>query len=156
MATQNLNFDDGLLRLNINDNGLLVFNPTDLNVYERFLALSRELPELEKQYVAEVEQSGEDEDGVELVGRELTRAKEIDTIVKRRLNAVFGGENDFDKLLGGVNLMAFGGNGERIITNLLNALTPYIEEGVKKHSDALAKKALRNRAERRAANNGKR
>lgn len=151
MTTQILNFDDGLLRLNINDNGLLIFNPTDLNVYERFLALSRELPELEKQYAAEVEQTDEEEDGVELVGRELARAKEIDAEIKRRLNTVFGGGNDFDKLLGGVNLMAFGGNGERIITNLLNALTPYIEEGVKKHSDTLAKKALRDREERRAA-----
>ncbi len=151
MATQNLIFDDGLLRLNINDNGLLVFNPTDMNVYERFIALARELPELEKQYAADVENPSEEGDDMELVGKELTRAKEIDALIKRRLNEVFGGENDFDKLVGGVNLMAFGSNGERVITNLLNCLTPYIEEGVKKHSDALASKVARNRAERRAA-----
>lgn len=151
MATQNLIFDDGLMRLNINDNGLLVFNPTDMNVYERFIALARELPELEKQYAADVEHPSEEGDDMELVGKELTRAKEIDALIKRRLNEVFGGENDFDKLVGGVNLMAFGSNGERVITNLLNVLTPYVEEGVKKHSDALASKVARNRAERRAA-----
>lgn len=136
MAKTMLNFDDGLLRLEINDNGTLVFNPTDMNVYERFVALAQELPELEKQYEVEVEAASEDASDLELVGKELARAKEIDALIKGKLNVVFGGGNDFDKLLGGVNLMAFGGNGERVITNLLDALTPYIEDGVKRHTDA--------------------
>ena len=40
--------------------------------------------------------------------------------------------------------MAMGNNGQRIITNFLNALLPYMEAGIKRHmkdsaSDAVAK-----------------
>lgn len=154
---EKLIFDDGILRLDVNGNGLLCFNPSDFNVYQRFCALVKELPKLEEQYKAEVEQMPEDaSEGeiIELAGRELDRAKEIDAAVKQKLSGVFGTNNDFDKLLGGVNLMAFGSNGERIITNLLNALTPYLEDGVKKHMDDAAAEAVEeaklNRAQRRA------
>ena len=154
---QKLTFDDGILRLDVNGNGLLCFNPSDFNVYQRFCALVKELPKLEEQYKTEVEQIPEDaSEGeiIELAGKELDRAKEIDAAIKRKLSEVFGTSNNFDHLLGGVNLMAFGSNGERVITNLLNALTPYLEEGVKKHmKDAAAdavEEAKQNRAQRRA------
>lgn len=154
---EKLIFDDGIKRIDINGNGLLCFNPSDFNVYQRFCALIKELPGLEAQYKAEVEQTTEgatEENMVELAGKELDRAKEIDATIKRKLSGVFGGDNDFDQLLGGVNLMAFGGNGERIITNLLNALAPYLEAGIKKHmkdtaADAVAE-AKQNRAQRMA------
>lgn len=154
---EKLIFDDGILRLDVNGNGLLCFNPSDFNVYQRFCALVKELPKLEEQYRTEVEQIPEDAaecEIIELAGRELDRAKEIDAAIKQKLSGVFGANNDFDQLLSGVNLMAFGSNGERIITNLLNALTPYLEEGVKKHmKDAAAdavEEAKLNRAQRRA------
>lgn len=154
---QKLIFDDGILRLDVNGNGLLCFNPTDFNVYQRFCALLKELPAMEEQYKTEVEQIPEDAaDGeiIELAGKELDRAKEIDAAIKRKLSGVFGSDNDFDQLLGGVNLMALGRNGDRIITNLLNALTPYLEDGVKKHMDDAAAEAVEeaklNRAQRRA------
>lgn len=153
MSTQKLIFDDGLVRLDINGNGTLAFNPSDFNVYERFYALIKELPEIEKRYEAEIEAApeGSDTEDIELVGRELVRAKEIDKEIKAKLSAAFGAGNDFDKLLGGVNVMAFGSNGERIITNLLNALVPYIEDGVKKHTSGVAAAAKFNREQRRAA-----
>lgn len=157
MNTQKLFFDDGLVRLDINDNGVLKFNPSDFNVYERFYALLKELPEFEKKYANEVEAVPEDtetEQAVELVGRELIRAKEIDAEVKAKLSAVFGAGNDFNQLLGGVSIMAIGTNGERIITNLLNALIPYIEEGVKKHTSDEVAAAKQNREQRRAAQRG--
>ena len=155
MATQKINFDDGLLRLDINGNGLLTFNPSDFNVFERFFQLAKELPEIEKKYVSEIEEAstGNDPDDTqifELAGRELERAKAIDSDIKRRLGDVFGPGNDFDKLLGGVNVMALGGNGERVITNLLNALAPYIENGVNDHVTSAASAAKANRAQRRA------
>lgn len=159
MATEKLLYDDGLVRLDINGNGILAFNPSDFNVYERFYALTKELPELEKKYAAEVETLPEGTDSqqaIELAGRELGRAKEIDAEVKAKLSAAFGSGNDFDKLLGGVNVMSFGSNGERIITNLLNALVPYIEEGLKKHTDGEVAAAKRNREQRRAAQRGSR
>lgn len=158
MNTQKLIFDDGLVRLDINGNGTLKFNPSDFNVYERFYALSEELPEIEKKYAAEVEaipEGTEEEQEKALVGRELVRAKAIDAEVKAKLSAAFGEGNDFDQLLGGVNVMAFGSNGERIITNLLNALLPYIEDGIKKHTDSEVAAAKLNREQRRAIQKGK-
>lgn len=146
--------DDGILELDINGRGLLRFNPSDFNVYQRFSALVRELPQLESKYKANVEQASPDADDITLAGAALDRAREIDADIKRRLSAVFGQENDFDQLLDGVNLMAFGRNGERVITNLLAALSPYLEDGVKQHmkdaaSEAVAEAKL-NRAQRRA------
>ena len=65
-----------------------------------------------------------------------------------------GPENDFDKLLGGVNVLAMAGNGERVVTNLLNALAPVIEKEAKKcfdkKVDEAVGKAQGNRAARRA------
>lgn len=152
MATK-LMLDDGILELDINGRGLLRFNPSDFNLYERFCRLAKELPEIEKQYVAEVEEQGE-ADGLELAGRELTRAKEIDADIKRRLSDVFGKENDFDQLMGGVNLMAFGRNGERVITNLLNALTPYLTDGINSHMQGAAAKAVAEAKAERAMRGG--
>ena len=148
-----LQFDDGLLRLEVNGNGLLTFNPSDFNVYQRFFRLLKELPQLEQRYVAEVEQSagGPGEEGsLELAGRELDRARDMDREIKEKLSGVFGPGNDFDALLGGVNVMAVGNNGERVITNLLNALAPYIEEGAERHRQDAAREARLNREQRRA------
>lgn len=151
--TKALQFDDGLLRLDINGNGLLTFNPSDFNVYQRFFGLLKELPELEKRYASEVETpagaSGEDA-SLELAGRELDRAKDMDREIKDKLGAVFGPGNDFNALLGGVNVMAVGNNGQRVITNLLNALAPYIEEGAERHRQDAAREARLNRERRRA------
>ena len=152
MATK-LMLDDGVLELDINGRGLLRFNPSDFNLYERFCRLAKELPEIEKQYVAEVEEQGE-ADGLELAGRELARAKEIDADIKRRLSDVFGKENDFDQMMGGVNLMAFGKNGERVITNLLNALTPYLTDGINSHMQGAAAKAVAEAKAERAMRGG--
>ena len=152
--TKTLQFDDGLLRLDINGNGILTFNPSDFNVYQRFFGLLKDLPELEKRYAAEVEQPGSEDDSFALAGRELDRARELDREIKDKLGAAFGPGNDFDALLGGVNLMAVGNNGQRVITNLLNALAPYIEEGAKRHQQEAAEAALRSRAQRRAVQQG--
>ena len=152
--TKTLQFDDGLLRLDVNGNGLLTFNPSDFNVYQRFFGLLKELPELEKRYAAEVElPAGEPggEESLTLAGRELDRARELDREIKDKLGAVFGPGNDFDALLGGVNVMAVGNNGERVITNLLNALAPYIEEGAERHRQDAVQAAKLNREQRRAA-----
>lgn len=150
---ETLHLDDGILELDINGRGLLRFNASDFNVYQRFIAIVKELPEMEKKYMSEVEQP-DNGDELELAAANLNKAREIDRQIKERLSEAFGQENDFDNLLGGVNLMAFGRNGERVITNLLNALTPYIERGVKQHmkdaaADAVAY-AEKNRAQRRA------
>ena len=62
--------------------------------------------------------------------------------------------NSFDAIVDGVNLMAVAGNGERVITNLLAALYPVIEQGVQKFYDDKANAAVAaaraNRQQRRA------
>lgn len=156
---EKLKFDDGIIELEINDNGLLRFNPADLNVYQRLCELLRELPELEKKYAAEVEASGvqpsnPDElspsEVVELVGEDLDNAKEIDAEVKKKLAWAFGPGNDFDQLLGGVNVMSPGRNGERTITNFLYAVKPYFEDGMKRHMQDAAANAVGEAKKKRA------
>lgn len=57
--------------------------------------------------------------------------------------------------LHGVNLAAVAGNGRRVVTNLLDALTPIIREGAERSMEEKADKAVQtakaNRAARRAA-----
>ena len=93
-------------------------------------------------------------DDVALAGENLEKARAFDKDIKDRLSHVFGAENDFDALVGGVNLMACGRNGELIVTNLLAALKPYMERGAERHmKDAAAvavAEARANRAQRRA------
>ena len=58
-------------------------------------------------------------------------------------------------ILHGVNLAAVAGNGRRVVTNLLDALTPIIREGAERSMEEKADKAVQtakaNRAARRAA-----
>lgn len=151
---EKLTLDDGVLELEINENGVLRFNPSDPNVYQRFLTLARELPELESKYTLELERT--EAPGNEMVRTEgaLEKMRTFDADVKGRLGEVFGRENDFDALLGGVNLLAVGRNGERVVTNLLRALTPYIERGIDSYrrdqAAAAIEAANKNRAQRRA------
>lgn len=159
--------DDGILELDINGRGLLRFNASDFNVYQRFASLAKELPEIEKDYKAKVEQFTETESegpattdsdmaGIDFdaVSTVMDACREIDKKIKEKLAWVFGPGNDFDVLLGGVNLMAFGRNGERVITNLIEALSPYLESGTKKHREEVAQEAVEqaklNRAHRRS------
>jgi hypothetical protein len=146
---EKLIFDDGVIRLNVNGNGILAFNPSDFNLYERFYSFSDEVLKIEKEY-AEIEDSQDDSD-MERLGKGLNRMAEIDAKVKEKLNHVFGGENDFSKIFGGINLMSFGINGERIITNFLNAITPYIERGVANYTGKEVEAVKANREQRRAA-----
>lgn len=155
---EKLLFDDGILRLDVNGNGLLCFNPSDFNLYQRFCEFSRRLPEYEREYKREYEAAlldGKEETAFEATERELNRAKEIDAKIKKELSIVFGEQNDFDKLLGGVNLMSFGKNGERVVTNLLDALSPYIEKGVKRYLKNEAGDAVANAKKERAKRSGR-
>lgn len=156
--SKKLVFDDGIREYEINDNGVLRFNPSDPNVYDRFCSILKELQEIEKEYeqklsglIAEQEQK----DDFEQSEAVLAAMHEYDVRIKGRLSHVFGAQNDFDVLLGGVNLMAIGRNGERIVTNLLNALMPIMESGIREQAKdeaaAAVQQAQLNRAQRRAA-----
>lgn len=137
---EKLNLDLGIRSYRLGD-GVLRFNPADPNLYERFLSAARNITALEQELI----QQGSDLSGEALIGL-LGR---LDKQVKQELNAVFGGENDFESCLRGINVLAVGGNGERIITNLFAALEPILTQGAKLCADTAAAKALQSRKERR-------
>lgn len=144
-------FDSGIKEYEINNNGVLRFNPSDPNVYARFFDAAEQIQQIEQDLVAKGESFKNAENNGEVAIRMM---QEADTQVKQILSDVFGEGNDFDKLLGGVNLLAVACNGERVITNLMHALLPIIEQGAKKCAaqkvgDAV-KKAKTNRVKREA------
>ncbi len=148
---EKIQFDSGIKEYEINNNGVLRFNPSDPNVYARFFDAAEQILEIEKELVTKGEGLNNDENSGEAAIRLM---QEADSKVKGILSDVFGEGNDFDKLLGGVNLLAVAVNGERVITNLMQALLPIIEQGAKrcaqqKVGDAL-KKAKTSRAQREA------
>ena len=148
-------FDNGTKEYEINNNGVLRFNPSDPNVYARFYDAAEQIQQIEKDLIVKGESLKNNENGdEEAVGEAKIRfMQEADKQVKELLNYAFGGENDFDKLLGGVNLLAVALNGERVVTNLMQALLPVIEQGAQKCAeqkiDAAVQQANKNRAQRR-------
>ena len=70
--------------------------------------------------------------------------------MKAILNEIFGHGNDFNEILDGVNLMAVAGNGNRVVNNVIDALQPILEEGIKACADDEIAQAKLNRAQRRA------
>lgn len=144
-------FDSGIKEYEINNNGVLRFNPSDPNVYARFFDAAEQIQQIEKDLTEKGKALVTNEENEEAAIRLM---QEADKKVKELLGQVFGPGNDFDKLLGGVNLLSVAINGERVVTNLMQALLPVIEQGAKnfaeqKVGDAV-QKAKSNRAQRRA------
>lgn len=138
---EKLQFDSGVKSFRINGGGVLRFHPGDPNLYSRFLeavdkfkALEQELTQACAKEEADILHVLEDADGK----------------MKKLLNWVFGGDNDFHKLLEGVNLLAVADNGERVITNLLQALEPVLLEGARRCAGQQAKAAVEKANARRS------
>lgn len=150
---KNINFDSGIQEYNINGIGVLRFNPSDINVYQRFMDSVGKVEDLEKNMVSAIEAlDGQDK---ESCAKEAIRLMaEADKDIKNILAEVFGKENDFNQILGGVNLLAVCTNGERAITNLFYALMPIFQEGIESYASQATKNAAANarlnRAQRRA------
>lgn len=121
---EKLIFDSGIREFQINENGVLRFNPSDPNVYARFMEAAEKIKAVEEDMVRDGKELGS-EAGAEV----LKLMSNADRDIKCILNDVFGKGNDFDTILGGVNLMAVATNGERVITNLLTALQPILVDG---------------------------
>jgi hypothetical protein len=120
---EKIQFDSGVRSYRINGSGILRFNPGDPNLYARFLEAVGKLQHLETELGQQAEQTQE-QDILKLL-------READEKMKDILNWVFGAENDFHKILNGVNLLAVAENGERVVTNLFGALEPVLLEGAK-------------------------
>ena len=146
---EQLVFDSGIKEYKINGGGVLRFNPSDPNVYARFMNATDKIHAVEKEMAEKANKitaDGSDASGENVV----LILQETDAKIKTILNEIFGHGNDFDKLLENVNLMAVATNGERVITNLLAALQPIMENGAKACVDTEVEAARLNREQRRA------
>ena len=155
-AMEKIVFDSGIKEYQINNNGVLRFNPSDPNVYARFFDAVDQIEKIEQDLVTKGESIKNSESNDEVANGEaaIRLLREADKRVKELLGEVFGPGNDFDELLGSINIMAVAANGERVVTNFMNALLPVIEREAKKCTelkvDDAVNQAKMNRAQRRA------
>lgn len=158
---QKISIDTGVQEFEINGGtaqggGVLRFNPSDPNVYNRFFAMRGTLEALDEELNQEAKklESAEMEQ-TEKAAAMLALLARYDGKIKAALAEIFGQENDFDKILAGVSLAAVAGNGQRVVQNLMEALAPILTEGAQlgadTKADAALEKAQANRAQRRAA-----
>lgn len=146
---QQINFDTGIQEFKINGGGSLWFNPSDPNVYSRFMDVIEEIRKVESSMEEKIRASAEESTGVDMT----KLMEEVDQEVKRILSYAFGERNDFNEIFSGVNIMSVATNGEMVLTNFLNAMRPVIVKGARSFAQAQAKiiKNGQNRAQRRAA-----
>lgn len=123
-------------------NGVLRFNPSDPNLYTRFLGLTEQLEQLQKQLQKGVEMADDPADLLRLL-------EETDRQFKTLLTQVFGEENDFFRLLEGVNLLALTGSGETVAESLMGALEPVLTQGAERFVQAQTQAAVEKARQRR-------
>lgn len=142
---EKIQFDSGIKEYRINGTGVLRFNPGDPNVYARFLEAAQKIQELEQTLSARAKALEGQDGGAQVV----KLMAEADKQMKDVLGWVFGGSNDFDKILGGVNLLAVAGNGQRVVTNLFDALQPVLVAGAKACAEEKTAEAVKKAKQRR-------
>lgn len=126
-----LKFDAGVEEYRL-PGGVLRFNPADPNVYIRFQEAVEQLQQLEEDMTQALSAPG---------ASVLDIMARTDRAMKQSLNLVFGPGNDFDKLLGGVNLLAAASDGERVASHLFAALEPVLLEGARRCAGQLTDQA---------------
>lgn len=145
---EQLIFDSGVKEYQL-PGGVLRFNPSDPNVYARFMDAMEQIRAVEQEMAAKAKILSDK--GTQNEGEEALKImRETDRRMKEILNGIFGHGNDFDVLLEHVNLMAVATNGARVISNLLDALQPIMEDGVKACVSQEINTAKLNREQRRA------
>lgn len=117
-----IKFDSGMEEYRLGG-GVLRFHPGDPNLYARLNQAEEKLLDIEKKLVEQGKAEGADP---------IALLQSADKEMKQVLGWVFGPGNDFDVLLEGVNLLAVGANGERVVTNLFAALQDILEAGVER------------------------
>lgn len=122
---EKIRFDSGIREFRLGE-GVLRFNPGDPNLYVRFLEAAEKIKAIEEDLTQQAKALPEN-DGAAVV----KLLQEADCRMKQTLSWVFGDATDFDRLLGGVNLLAMGSNGERVVSNLFAALQPILLDGAR-------------------------
>ena len=143
---ENIQLDSGIKTYKIQNGGELRFNPSDPNVYGRFLEAADKIKALEEKLVSEAKTTELNAGGSTVVRMMVNADKQI----KEILNWVFGGGNDFEQILGGVNLLAMAENGQQVIGNLLAALEPILVEGAQRYAKEQCAEAVKKAQDRRA------
>lgn len=121
--------DTGVQEFKIQGGGVLRFHPGDPNLYARFLQAEEKLSAMEQELTRQAKDIRDSKGVVSLLGQ-------ADKQLKALLTEIFGGENDFDKALGGVNLLSVAGNGKTVAANLMEALEKILSEGAQRFADA--------------------
>ena len=134
---EKLQFDSGVKSYQIGA-GVLRFNPADPNVFARFTQAAEKMQSVQDQLLEKARDGKTDT--VQLLW-------DADQQMKKMLSWVFGEDNDFDRILGGINLLAMASNGQRVIGNLLDALQPVLLDGARQC--AAEKKAERDGAQKK-------
>lgn len=127
---EKLTFDTGKRKYQINESdAVLIFNPTDPNVYARIMDTAEKIEEMERKCMdrARAEEAKGDKETGAIV---LDTLRDMDRQAKTLLSQAFGSENDFDAIFGGVNIIAKRKDGSRVIDAFLEAIFPIIEHGV--------------------------
>ncbi|MBR6793339.1 MAG: hypothetical protein IKM48_03140 [Clostridia bacterium] len=135
-------FDDGIKEFETNNGQILRFNPSDPAFYDRFRTMITKIEKAETELDVADPKTGDEV---------LDLMCEYDHKIKCYLNEAFGLNNDFEKIFSGVNMMAVGKNGHRIIGNFLDAIQPIIEEGAKQHAKSAAADVVAQARARREA-----
>ena len=143
---QKLNFDLGFKEYEIGG-GVLRFNPSDPNVYFRFVAAADKLTGIEQRLTAKAKEF----EGKKAGEAMLQLMEEADKETKELLSWIFGAQNDFEAIFCGANILGVGFNGERIITNFIHAVQPILEKGARNCAKNQVNQAKMNRAQHRAA-----
>lgn len=123
-----ITLDTGIEEYSFAGGGVLRFNPGDPNLYARFLEAESEMQALEEEMTAQADSVS----GKERAAAIVKLTAETDKKVKALLNRVFGGDNDFDKALGGVNLLAVTADGQRVAEKLFAALEEILTAGAER------------------------
>lgn len=146
---EKLNISVGIKKYQLVEDGApLSFNPGDPNVYARYMEMVPKIKTVEQEMAGKAK--AVDANAADAGERALQIMRETDLRMKKILNEIFGTENDFDQILRGVNLMAVTEGGNRVINNVLEALTPIMNAGAKACVDTEVKTAKLNREQRRA------
>lgn len=113
---EKLNLDTGVVTYRIPGYGTLRFNPADPNLYGRFYEAQERFAALEQELA-------------NTPGEPVALMRTADEKLKALLGWMLGGDNDLDKALGGVSLLAVCGNGRTLAANLMDALQQVLEAG---------------------------
>lgn len=126
---EKLIFGTGLKRYEVNDNGAIFsFNPTDINLYSRFLKMRDEILKIGEKIEKLGDSNNLTEEG--FADHFVAVFDEADKLGKKALTECFGKENDFDAIFDGANIFTLTDTGNWVITNFIEAITPVVEKEV--------------------------